>query len=108
MRLGSSFTDGRALALTLLWVAGLAIAGSTDTLLFLAPALLIAVPLFCGLYVGEELIAKLGARRRERRRRPHALPAKPPALRTWRPSGASLIAFSLAKRPPPLVALAQN
>jgi hypothetical protein len=97
------------LTLTLFWVVGLAIAGSTDVLLFLAPALLIAVPLFFGLYVGEELIAKLAARGRKRpRRRALAIPAKPLALPTRRPSGPSLIAFSLAKRPPPAALLALN
>ena len=41
MRLKSGFTERRALALTLCWVFALAVTGSTDVLLFLAPALLI-------------------------------------------------------------------
>lgn len=63
MQLTSRFTEKRALAITLCWVVALAVTGSTDVLLFLAPALLIAIPLFCGHYFGEELIAKLVARR---------------------------------------------
>jgi len=81
-----------------------------ETLLFLAPALLLAIPLLGGHYVGEELVAKLAAPRP--RRRPRAGSARPrllPALpSTWRPRGANLVAFSLAKRPPPAAPLPQN
>lgn len=103
MRLTSRFTEGRALALTLGWVLALAVTGSTDVLLFLAPALLIAIPLLCGRYFGEELIAGIVARRAtERPRLRRVLPVASWAPRTWRPRGRVLIAFSLAKRPPPL------
>jgi hypothetical protein len=103
MPLSSQFTERRALAFTLCWVFVLAVTGSTDVLLFLAPALLIAIPLLCGRYFGEELIAKLAARRDRRPRRARlALPLTPGAPRTWRPRGRRLIALSLAKRPPPL------
>jgi hypothetical protein len=104
MRLASRFTEKRALAVTVCWIAALAVAGSTDVLLFLAPALLIAIPLFAGHYFGEELIATLVAR--ERSRRPRRAPAsllpipRMPAARL--PRGTHLIAFSLAERPPPL------
>lgn len=109
MRLASRFTDTRALAITLCWVALLAFAGSTDVLLFIAPALLIAIPLFGGHYLGEDLIAKLAVRRNrpQRRRAPH-LTSRPTVPESWRPRGNSLIAFSLAKRPPPAVALPLN
>jgi hypothetical protein len=103
------FTPGRALALTLCWVAILALTGTTDALLFLAPALLIAIPLFGGRYIGEELIAKLAARRG--RPRPQAAlrsPVAPPRPATWLPRGTRLIAFGLAKRPPPGLLLPQN
>ena len=110
MRLASRFTDKRALTITICWVAALAITGSTEALLFMAPALLIVIPLLGGHYIGEELIAKLAARRA---RPPHrlaaspasALPSAPP---TWLPRGTGLIAFSLAKRPPPAPLLTQN
>lgn len=103
MRFASRFTERRALAITLCWIAALAITGSTDVLLFLAPALLIAIPLFAGRYVGEELIAKLVAGQSDRRRRraPASLLPSPPPLSIRLPRGTSLIAFSLAKRPPP-------
>lgn len=105
------FDERRALGLTLCWLLLLALTGSTDVLLFLAPALLIAIPLFCGRYLGEELIAKLAARRfkgRGRSRPASSLQPRPRAPRTWRPQGVSPIALSLAKRPPPLGAIALN
>jgi hypothetical protein len=108
MRLASRFTERRALAVTVCWIAVLAATGSTDVLLFLAPALLIAMPLFAGRYFGEELIATLIARRggRGRRRAPASLlPARPSFAVSRSPRGASLIAFSLAKRPPPSLRL---
>ncbi len=109
MRLAGQFTEGRALAITLCWVAVLALTGSTDVLLFLAPALLIAIPLLCGRYFGEELIAKLvAARTRRPARSRFVLTPAPHAPRTWRPRGRRLIAFSMAERPPPFLPLAQN
>jgi hypothetical protein len=110
MRLASRFTEKRALAITLCWIVALAIAGSTDALLFLAPALLIAIPLFAGRYFGEELIAKLVARKDDRRprRAPASLLPTPPFLGVRLPRGTRLIAFSLAKRPPPAALLALN
>lgn len=104
MRIASRFSARSGLAITLFWAAALALSGSTDALLFLAPALLIAIPLCGGRYVGEELIAQLVARRE----RPSRRPASSPRLRVpaapvgWRPRGTRLLAFSLAKRPPPL------
>jgi hypothetical protein len=102
MHLAARLTPQVSLALTLCWVALLAVTGATDALLFLAPALLIAIPLLGGRYVGEELIAKFVARRARRRKRA-AAPVRqaPPAPSTWLPRGTRLIAFGLAKRPPP-------
>lgn len=81
-----------------------------DALLFLAPALLIAIPLFGGRYVGEGLIVRIGDRRVLASRRlasaPVPSPSPPPA--PWWPRGAELIAFSLAKRPPPALLLPQT
>jgi hypothetical protein len=94
---------GLAFAITACWALTLAFAGSTDGLLFLAPALLIVAPLVAGHYVGEGLIERLADGRARARRRPsaYAAPApRPPAL--WLPRGTGLLAFSLAKRPPPL------
>lgn len=107
MRFANRYSDRGALTITLCWVIALAVSGSSDVLLFLAPALLIAVPLLAGRYVGEGLIAKLAA---VRARRPRPLPSiapRPckPAIRL--PRGTALLAFSLAERPPPLRPLPQ-
>ena len=98
-----------SLALTLCWVALLAATGSTDALLFLAPALLIVIPLLGGHYVGEELIAKFVARRARPRARAAARSRVAPRVpTTWLPRGTRLIAFGLAKRPPPARLALQN
>ena len=81
------FTDKRALAVTVCWVAALALTGSTDALLFMAPALLIAIPLLGGRFFGEELIVRLASRRaRPRRCAAVAAPALPPAPSAWLPA----------------------
>lgn len=104
MRLASRLTAGAALALTACWVLALAFSGSTDVLFYLSPALLILAPLVAGRYIGEELIAKLAARRAPRTRARRTLAAaRRPRVRT-RPRGSALIAFSLAERPPPALA----
>jgi hypothetical protein len=102
MRLIGRFTAGIALAITVCWVFALALSGSTDTLLFLAPALLIVAPLIAGRYLGEELIARLiakGSRPPRRSAAPPASAPRPPLA--WSPRGARLLAFSRAERPPP-------
>lgn len=110
MRITSRFSAKTALAITLFWVAALALTGATDALLFLAPALLIAIPLLGGHYLGEELIVKLASRRspRPRHAKPVSVRQLPSTLAVWRPRGATLIAFSLAERPPPARLLTQN
>jgi hypothetical protein len=101
MNLAARLTPKTSLALTLCWVGLLALTGSTDALLFLAPALLIVIPLLGGHYIGEELIAKIVARRARPRRRSAASSLSAQAPATWVPRGTRLIAFGLAKRPPP-------
>jgi hypothetical protein len=110
MKPGALLTPKVSLAVTLAWIAILGLTGSTDALLFMAPALLIVIPLLSGHYLGEELIAKLVAkttRRPKRSPRSAALPA-PAAPATWLARGRDLIAFGLAKRPPPPLVLPQN
>jgi hypothetical protein len=72
--------------------------------------LLIAIPVLGGHYIGEELIVKLAARRARPPRRATTSPAwpLPSTPESWRPRGTGLIAFSLAKRPPPASLLPQN
>ncbi len=109
MRFICRLTSGLALALTCCWALSLAFSGSSDVLLYLAPALLIVCPLLAGRYVGEDLVLKLASRGRTGRRRQSASapPApKPPAI--WLPRGTRLIAFSLAERPPPAPLLPQT
>lgn len=109
MRLASRFSDSWALAITLCWVAVLALTGATDVLLFIAPALLIAIPLLGGHYIGEELIVRLAEKARPRIRAASTRVGLPSSLPgSWRPRGSRLIAFSLAKRPPPARPLSQN
>jgi hypothetical protein len=109
MKLAVRLTPQVSLALTLGWVALLALTGSTDALLFLAPALLIAIPLLGGRYLGEEMIARFVARRgRPRRRSMAPRRAAPPVPATWLPRGTRLIAFGLAKRPPPALLAQQS
>jgi hypothetical protein len=94
-------TAGLALALTICWALALGFSGASDALLYLAPALLIAVPLIGGRYLGESLVIKLAARGRRTRRRPTPARALPKAPAIWLPRGTRLIAFSMAERPPP-------
>ncbi|MEY2512644.1 MAG: hypothetical protein QOJ89_2 [bacterium] len=88
-----------ALTLAIFGMTGLGV--HSDVLLAL-PALLFALPLLAGRYVGEERLARLAAAFVPKARRaPVAAPA--PARRSPRrlPRGGSLIAASLAVRPPP-------
>ena len=107
----SRFTDKRALAITLCWVAALAVTGSTEALLFLAPALLIVDS------AARRPLRRRGADRQARREASPSAAARPrpprlgrsrQRLESWRPRGTGLIAFSLAKRPPPARLLTQN
>jgi hypothetical protein len=109
MRLASRLTSGLALTVTVCWAFALALSGSTDTLLFLAPALLIVVPLIAGRYPGEELIAKLVSKRSRPPRRSVAAPTSiPRPSLAWSPRGTRLLAFSRAERPPPSGLLPQT
>jgi hypothetical protein len=91
------------LAVVTLWSLCVALTGSTDFLLYVAPALLIAFPLAFGRYVGEDAIAKLKGVRPARPRPAAALSAhgdrREPRVRF----GGTLIAASLAGRAPPAV-----
>jgi hypothetical protein len=88
-------------ALTLV-VAVLAHSGVSGDLLLALPALLFALPLLAGRYVGEERLARLAAAF-VTPRRAKAAPLPSTARRSPRslPRGGRLIAASLAVRPPP-------
>ena len=70
-----------------------------------APALLLALPLLAGRYVGEEVIERLRTPRPApaRRRSKQAAPRLRPVARHM-PRGAGLVASHLARRPPPRLA----
>jgi UPF0716 family protein affecting phage T7 exclusion len=85
--------------------AALVVPGLATGMLFLAPALLLLAALLRGHYVGEATIARLVARRRPRCRAGRAgsryLPRARRAAVLAVPRGGSLVAWSLAVRPPP-------
>lgn len=93
------------LAATLVWTLTLALLGTHEALLFCAPALLLAIPLAFGRYVGEDVLEAARDRASAPRRRPAAAifpsAARPVFLLA---RGGRLLAVSLAKRPPPATA----
>ena len=90
------------LAAMALALAALTLVGVHGDVLLAAPALLFALPLLAGRYVGEEQLARLAAAFVAVRRRPAGVltPTAGPAAHLL-PRGGRLLAFSLAVRPPP-------
>jgi hypothetical protein len=88
-------------AMASLWLVFLTLAGIDGALLYLAPAVLMAVPLFCGRYPAERALVRLASRRRRPPRLARDAPPKPPLMRRSPGRGARLIAHSLAGRAPP-------
>lgn len=92
------------LAVCLLAAAGLLVGnvvGLGSGCLFLAPAVLLVLPLLAGRYLGAERLSRIARTRLPNR--PTLSPARKP--RMWGfvpPRGGMLIAASLAVRPPPL------
>ena len=56
-------------AITAVWTLGMLILGVSDALIYLAPALLILLPLLSGRYPGDEALVRAARRGRPRRRR---------------------------------------
>lgn len=75
-------------------------------LLCLLPAALIAIPLLARRYPGERVLIALRRGARRTWARPGARVHSPRRVRRAAVSGGALIARSLAKRPPPVRALA--
>jgi hypothetical protein len=88
------------------WMATEAVTGSPSGLLYLAPALVLALPLLLGRYVGEDQLVELVGRAapRPRRRRVLRLAGPRRGARTMQ-RGGRLVASGMAKRPPPALAL---
>ena len=78
-----------------------------ETLLHLAPLLVLLVPLLRGRFVGEHAIAQMRgqASSREARPRPAGTIGAPHRAPATLPRGGRLIASSLAVRPPPTALL---
>jgi hypothetical protein len=84
------------------WILAEALTGAQSGLLYLAPALVLALPLLLGRYVGEDRLVDLVGRAPARRRRRRVLLVAGPR-RCARPMqrGGRLVASGMAKRPPP-------
>jgi hypothetical protein len=89
------------------WLLAHSIAGMGDGVAMFAPALLLAVPLLAGRYIGEDVIERARRARagappvRDRGRSPR--PALPRPVAALVPRGGLLLAASLATRPPPVL-----
>jgi hypothetical protein len=91
-------------ALTLVWLLGLEVLGVEAAFAYLAPALLILLPLLGGRYPGDEALARAARRRARAPRRPSTAAAplrrRPPDVLL--PRGGRLVAAALAGRAPPV------
>jgi hypothetical protein len=92
------FAGVALLALVIVWAAA---RGLDVGALFLAPALLLALPLLLGRYVGEERLVALLRRAAGTTRAPRRVGSARPPAKAFTPR--ELIARSLAVRPPPLL-----
>jgi hypothetical protein len=94
-------------ALSVLLALLVSLTGVNADVLLATPALVLLLPLLAGRYVGEDGIARLGARLDEARRRPAraglGAPLRAPSVL---PRGGRLIAAGLAERGPPAAPLA--
>jgi hypothetical protein len=90
-------------AITSVWTLGMLVLGVGDALIYLAPALLILLPLLTGRYPGDEVLVR--ASRRAGRRIRRASPAEPLRRHTRSthllPRGGRLVGAALAGRAPP-------
>jgi hypothetical protein len=91
------------------WMAAEALSGSQSGLLCLAPALVLALPLLLGRYVGEAQLVELAGRATARPRRRRAVRvARPHSRARVMQRGGRLVASGMAKRPPPAWAPARS
>ena len=90
-------------ALTVVWLLGLELLGVEAALAYLAPALLILLPLLGGRYPGDEALARVALRRTRPAHRPPPAGPRPRRRRAGAllPRGGRLVATSLAGRAPP-------
>lgn len=89
------------LGLLLAAIVALQLGFDESSLLYLAPALLLLVPLACGRYPGERLLRAISARRRSRATAPRMLKPRRSRFLAPLPRGGELLAAALAGRAPP-------
>jgi hypothetical protein len=87
------------------WMVADALTGGQAGLLYLSPALVLALPLLLGRYVGERQLVELAGCAPARPRRRVLRVASPRSYARVMQRGGRLVASGMAKRPPPLVAL---
>jgi hypothetical protein len=87
------------------WMVAQALTGAETGLLYLAPALVLALPLVLGRYLGEEQLAELAGASRARGVRLPARISSPRGFVRVMHRGGRLVASAMAKRPPPARAL---
>jgi hypothetical protein len=87
------------------WMVAQAVTGAETGLLYLAPALVLALPLVLGRYLGEEQLAELAGASRARRARVRSRISTPLGHVRVMHRGGRLVASAMAKRPPPARAL---
>jgi hypothetical protein len=88
------------------WTAAEVLTGCQSGLLYLAPALVLALPLLLGRYVGEEQLVELAGREPAQLRQRVLRVAIPRSRARVMQRGGRLVASGMAKRPPPPVAAA--
>jgi hypothetical protein len=91
--------------LVLAWMVLQAVTGTETGLLYLAPALVLALPLLGGRYVGEEQLAGLARSAPHPATRPSKRLVATHTFQRLMQRGGRLVASSMAKRPPPSRAL---
>jgi hypothetical protein len=86
------------------WMVAEALTGSRTGLLYLAPALVLVLPLLLRRYVAEEQLIELAGRSAARPRRRVLRVVGPRSYARVMQRGGRLVASAMAKRPPPAVA----
>jgi hypothetical protein len=87
------------------WMVAQALIGAETGLAYLAPALLVALPLILGRYLGEEQLAVLAGTSRSPGARVRSRISSPRGYVRVMYRGGRLVASAMAKRPPPAWAL---
>jgi len=87
------------------WLLALALVGVGEAFAYLAPALLLGLPLVAGRYPGERPLVRALSRRRARPLRPPLCATPAARIFVLTPRGGRLVATALAGRGPPGPAL---